>query len=317
MGSPYHLVSGDCAQSLTELQTEFLGALAQGDVDQWAEQAGHVITSNALKDILPVAVYAALYREFQGDIKYRSLFEKSIELTPKTWQDGVSELASVVEAPDFTGWSDQPDAMAKAALSIANDAVMALLEAGVSTACQFDGQFFFDTDHPVNLFKGTDTFSNDFTGAGTDFTLANVQLAKQRFRDIAAPNGRSAGLEMTHVGIPNALVETYKDLFEADMLIQSLDGGTTFGAVPNRHKGTVKAIILYEATDDAAWYPLALNKSMRPWIIKKGPAPTSTILDKSSHLYQTQLKVGMFSIASCNAALAIPHCAQRFAGTAP
>jgi phage major head subunit gpT-like protein len=317
MGSPFDLVSRDCAVSLTEFSSEFLGALAMGEVDQWAEMAGKVITSTALKDVLPIAIYGALYREFKGDVKYRSLFEKSIELKPKTWQDGVAELLAIVEAPDFIGWGDQPDEMAKAALAIANDVVIELLEAGISTACQFDGQFFFDTDHPVNLFKGSETFSNDFTGAGTDFTLANVKLAKQRFRDIKAPNGRSAKLEMTHVGIPNELVELYKDLFEQDMLIQSLDGGDTFGAVPNRHKGTVKPIVLYEATDATAWYPMALNRSMRPWVIKKGKPPELMILDKMSNLYETQRKVGVSGEASCNAALAIPHCIQRWAGTAP
>jgi phage major head subunit gpT-like protein len=315
MGSPYDLVSRECQISLTEVRSEFLGALAQGDVDQWAEAHGSIITSTALKDILPIAVGAAVYHEFKGDVKFRSLFEKSIELTPKTWQDGVAELASVIEAPDFLGWTEQPEAMAKAALSIANDLVIALLEA--NGTCQFDGQNFFDTDHPVNLFKGTDTFSNTNTGAGTDFTLENVKTAKQAFRNRKAPNGRSMGLEMTHVAIPNALVETYKDLFEQDILIQSLDGGDTFGPVQNRHTGTLKAIILYEATSDVKWYPLALNKPMRPWFIKKGTPPSMQILDKSSALYETQRKVGVIGEASVNAALGLPHCAQYWAGTAP
>lgn len=315
MGNPYHLVSRDCAQSLTEFRTEWLGALAMGIVEQWAEDAGLVITSTALKDTLPIALYGALYKEFKGDVKYRSLFEKSISLTPKTWQDGVAELATVVEAPDFFGWGDQPGEMAKAAMAIANEVIVELLEA--NGVCQFDGKNFFASDHPVNLGKGSDVFENDVTGAGTDFTLANVKIAKQMFRDLRAPNGKSAGLEMTHVGIPNELVEVYKDLFESDMLIQSLDGGDTFGAVPNRHKGTVKAVVLYEATDPAIWYPMALNKVMRPWIIKKGAAPEMMILDKSSALYESTRKVGVSGDASCNGVLAVPHCIQRWAGTPP
>jgi phage major head subunit gpT-like protein len=255
MGNPYDLVSRDAQTALTEFRTEFLGALEQGDVDTWAETYGLTVNSRALKTVYPIALYGALYKEFKGDVKYRSLSEKSIELTPKTWQDGVAELASVIEAPDFIGWGDQPDAMAKAALCIANELITELLEGGVSGQCQFDQQAFFDTDHPVNILKGSAVFSNDFTGAGTDFTLDNVKLAKQRFRDLKAPNGRSAGLEMTHVAIPNDLVELYKDLFEADMLIQSLDGSDTFGSVPNRHKGTVKPIVLLDASDPAAWYP--------------------------------------------------------------
>src|SRR5690242_17338968 len=119
MGSEFLLVSQDAQRALEEFSQEFSAALVQGAVEQWAKTLGLSRTSKALKTTYPVPVSAAGYSEFKGDMKYRSLFEKSLELKPKTWQDGVAELASIIEAPDFTGWNDQPAAMAAASQSLA------------------------------------------------------------------------------------------------------------------------------------------------------------------------------------------------------
>ena len=70
-------------------------------------------------------------------------------------------------------------------------------------------------------------------------------------------------------------------------------------------------------SDDDLWYSLALNKpGMYPWIVQDEGAPEQILSDKSSHLYATTLKVGVAYILRGNGALALPHCCQRWAGTA-
>ncbi len=314
MGVEYNQISTDAQRALEEFSQDFALAFAQGGVDQWAKENGLYRTSRALKTTYPVPVSAAGYQEFKGDMRYRSIFEKSIELKPKTWQDGVSELASVIEAPDFIGWTTEPAAIAMAALSLANEIVAGLLEANGTS---WDGKAFFAGDHPVNVFDSSKgTYDNDITGAGTNSTAANLSLAKQYFRDIKAPNGKPLGLRMTHVMVPPALEETWKDILENDLLIDTV--GTSFGAINNRHKGTVKMIVSDELTSDLQWYPLALNKpGMFPWIVQDEGAPEEIRSDKDSHMYKTTLKVGVAYILRGNGALALPACAQRWAGTAP
>jgi phage major head subunit gpT-like protein len=178
MGSEFNLVSRDAQRALEEFSQEFSAALAQGAVEQWAKTHGLAKTSRALKTTYPVPVSAAGYAEFKGDMKYRGLFEKSIELKPKTWQDGIAELASIIEAPDFTGWNEQPAAMAAAGEALPNEIIAGLLEA--NGLC-WDGQNFFDSDHPVNVFDAdAGTFDNDFTGAGTDVVPAALKNAMAR-----------------------------------------------------------------------------------------------------------------------------------------
>ncbi len=123
---------------------------------------------------------------------------------------------------------------------------------------------------------------------------------------------------MTHVLAPAAQEETWKDLLEQDMVIQAIDGGAAFGAVGNRHKGTVAPIFSDELADDSEWYPLALNKpGMKPWIVQDEGSPEEIRQDKTSALYATTLKIGLAYILRGNGVLALPQCMQRWAGTAP
>jgi phage major head subunit gpT-like protein len=314
MGTEYNLISTDAQRALEEFSQDFSAALSQSGVEQWAKENGLYRASRALKTTFPVPVSAAGYSEFKGDIKYRGLFEKSLELTPKTWQDGVAELASVIEAPDFVGWTSEPAALAAAAASLANEIIATALEANATC---WDGKAFFAGDHPYNVFKASvGTYDNDVTGAGTNLTAANLSIAKTNFRDIKGPNGKPLGLRMTHLLVPAALEETAKDLLEQDMVIQAI--GSTFAAVDNRHKGTVKLLVSDELTNDSKFYPLALNKpGMFPWIVQDEGAPEEIRQDKNDQLYKTTLKVGVAYILRGNGVLALPQCVQRWAGTAP
>lgn len=312
------LISKDAQRALEVFSEDFTAALVQGGVDQWATTHGKYFTSKALKTTYPVPVSAAGYKKFEGDIKYRSLYQKSLELIPKTWQDGVSELASVIEAPDFVGWTSEPDAMAAGAMTLLNSIVAERLHA--NPKC-WDEQLFFSKQHPVNVFSTREgVYSNDFTGPGTHPSHGNLKLAKQRFRDIKAPNGKPLGLRMTHVMVPPSQEELWRDMLENDLLIETVidAGGRSYGAINNRHKGTVGLIVADELEDPDEWYPLALGKpGMFPWVCQDQGAPEEILSDKSSNLYQTSLRIGVAYILRGNAELAMPHCVQRWAGEDP
>ena len=311
MGNEFQLISTDAQRALEEFSMEFAAALTQPGVAPWARNLGLARVSRALKTSYPIPVSAAGYLEFKGDVKYRSLFEKAIELTPKTWQDGVAELASIIEAPDFVGWTGQPEAMAAAAMSLPNEIIAGLLEANATQ--DFDGVGFFSNSHPINIFDDSvGTFNNiNINGAVSVLGLTN---AKNHFRSILAPNGKPLGLRLTHIMVPPELEETAKDLLEQDMLIQTV--GSSFGAIPNRHKGTVELVVCDELTNATQWYGLALNKpGMYPWIVQDEGTPERIVSDKTSHLYASTLKVGVAYILRGNGGLALPHCMVRMDGS--
>jgi phage major head subunit gpT-like protein len=316
MGIEFNLVSGDAQLELTELREDFNTAYLQEltPADEWAKNLGLSFTSGALRTKFPIPVSAAGYLEFKGDVTYRSIFEKSFELVPKTWQDGVSELASIVEAPDFIGWPGQADAMASAARSLPNEIISGLLEANAAHA--LDGLSFFNASHPVNVLDSAlGTFLNTFTGANTAASSTALETAKANLRKIKAANGKPMGLRMTHVLCHPDREETWRNILERDLIIE---GGTAnaFGQVSNRHKGTVQLIVSDHFTVSNQWYALGLNKpGMFPWVVQDAGAPETIIQDKTDALYKTSLRVGFVSILRGNGGLAVPHCIHRYVGS--
>lgn len=307
MGSEFDLISRDAQRALEEFSQEYALALVASPVEEWAKASGLHITSGALKTTFPIPVDAAGYRELKGDIKYRKLSQKSISLMPRTWQDGVDELASVIEAPDFIGWTSAPAAMATASKSLLNEIVAGLLEA--NAVQDFDGKAFFANDHPFNIFESADgTFDNLLAGA---FSAATLREAKAHFRAMKAPGGKPAGLRMTHALFPSAMEEDVKDVLEQDMVIQAI--GSNFGAVDNRHKGTIIPIFSDELTDDDNWYPLALNKpGMVPWMTLDQGAPEELRNDKTSGYYKQTLKVSLAYVLRAEGGLVLPQCIAKF-----
>jgi len=316
MGIEFNLISQDAQIRLTDFREDFLLAYAQEVTpeDDWARNLGLYINSKALKTKFPIPVSAAGYKEFEGDIRYRSIFEKSFELVPKTWQDGVAELASIVEAPDFIGWPGQPDAMAAAARALPNEIISAALEA--NAVHPLDGLTFFNAAHPFNLFDtAVGTFANTFTGAGTAASTTALETAKANMRKVKAANGKPLGLRLTHIMCHPDREETWRNILERDLIIES-NGTNNFGTVNNRHKGTVKLLVSDQLTVSAQWYALGLNKAGTfPWVVQDEGSPETIIQDKNDALYKTTLKVGIASILRGNGGLALPHCIHRYVGS--
>ena len=315
MGTEFNLISVDAQIALTEFREDFALAYSQETtpVDDWARTLGLYFASKALKTKFPIPVSAAGYTEFRGDVLYRSIFEKSFELVPKTWQDGVAELAAVVEAPDFIGWPGQPEAMAAAARTLPNEIISAALEA--NAVHPLDGLTFFNAAHPVNLLDtGPGNFANTFSGAGTAASITALETAKTNMRKIKAANGKPMGLRVTHIICAPDREETWRSLLERDLIIES-NGANNFGTVNNRHKGSVQLIVSDQLTVAAQWYALGLSKpGMYPWVVQDAGAPETIIQDRNDALYKSQLKVGFASILRGNGGLALPHCIHRYVG---
>jgi phage major head subunit gpT-like protein len=168
-----------------------------------------------------VPISAAGYVKDLGDFTYRRLSEKSFSFVPEIWKDGFAEFAHVVEAPDFIGWQQEPRNMAAAAANLHQQLISAQLElnsfTGPASTTTIDGVNFFASTHPFHLNDSTvGTFSNNFTGAGTDLTPANVGKARQRFRQILGPNGLPLGIRLKGILVPAGLEETMKRIAQQD-----------------------------------------------------------------------------------------------------
>ena len=109
------------------------------------------------------------FSEWVGERQLKSIKEHGYSITNKDFESTVAVDRNDIEDDNLGVYSPMMDEMGYAASVFPDELVFPLLGAGFTSTC-YDGQYFFDTDHPVNAEvdgSGADTsFSNAIIDAG-------------------------------------------------------------------------------------------------------------------------------------------------------
>jgi phage major head subunit gpT-like protein len=108
-------------------------------------------------------------KEWVGDriVKDLSLFQ--YEIVNKNYESTVEVNRNDLEDDQIAVYTPMVQGLAQAAKQHPDTLIFELLQGGFATAC-YDGQYFFDTDHPV----GSTSVSNTGGGSGTDWYLLDL-----------------------------------------------------------------------------------------------------------------------------------------------
>lgn len=110
-------------------------------------------------------------REWLGSRLIDNLSEASYTILNKSFEKTIGVNRDNIEDDNLGMYSDGFTMMGDGAGRLPEELVWGLLKAGFSTNC-WDGQFFFDTDHPVMLADGTmGTYANTDGGSGQPWFL--------------------------------------------------------------------------------------------------------------------------------------------------
>lgn len=104
-------------------------------------------------------------REWVGDRLLKSMQEHGYSITNKDWESTVEVDRNDVEDDNLGMYTPMFEASGQAARRKPDQLVFSLLKAGEATLC-YDGQNYFDTDHPV---------AAEVDGTGAVVTVSNVQ----------------------------------------------------------------------------------------------------------------------------------------------
>lgn len=127
-----------------------------------------------------------MLREWIGDRQVKSIAASGYSITNKKFEASIGVPRDDIDDDSYGVMTPLFASMGDAAAKHPDEIVFALLKAGFTTAC-FDGQYFFDSDHPV----GGATVSNvDLTGGGQGWFLLDTSrplkpLIFQKRRDYA------------------------------------------------------------------------------------------------------------------------------------
>lgn len=149
------------------------------------------------------------------------------------------------------------------------DEIIADLKNNAFTNKCFDGQYFYDTDHPVEdgngnvasvSNKGTKALSADTPAAA----LASLGAARTAIMNFTDNEGRRLGLVPDILEVPAALMEVGHTLCYADKLNDNS---------PNPYKGTLELYVNTRLTSDTAWFVHVTTRPVKPFIYQLREAP--------------------------------------------
>ncbi|WP_216891605.1 Mu-like prophage major head subunit gpT family protein [Pseudomonas putida] len=120
------------------------------------------------------------FREWLGERVLKDMASHSYTITNKKFESSVSVPRDAIEDDEIGVYKPLFQEMGRAAKAHPDELVFALLKAGLTTIC-YDGQNYFDTDHP--LYPNADgtgaavSVSNYQDGAGPAWYLLDVSRA--------------------------------------------------------------------------------------------------------------------------------------------
>jgi len=116
------------------------------------------------------------FSEWLGDRVIQNLSASSYTITNKKFENTIGVDRDDIEDDNFGVYTPMIAQLGQDAKVHPDTLIFDLLKNGFSNTC-YDGQYFFDTDHPV----GNTTYSNNQGGAGTPWFLIDTSKAIKAF----------------------------------------------------------------------------------------------------------------------------------------
>lgn len=165
---------GNLGNLFTGFKTAFNNGF-RGVMPDWDKVATLVQSGTRTENYSWLGQFPQL-REWLGDRQVKSMSQYNYSITNKTYEGTVSVAREDIEDDQFGVYSPMFQEMGHAAATHPDSLVFALMAAGFATLC-YDGQYFFDTDHPV----GTGTSSNSGGGSGAPWVLMDASRPLKPF----------------------------------------------------------------------------------------------------------------------------------------
>lgn len=113
------------------------------------------------------------YREWVGERVYQNLKLHGYSIKNKTFESTISVPREKIDDDQYGIFTPLAAQMGQDAALHPDELVFSSLQAGFNTLC-YDGQYFFDTDHPVGLQGAEVSVSNFGGGAGNAWFLLDT-----------------------------------------------------------------------------------------------------------------------------------------------
>ncbi|MBM4274587.1 MAG: hypothetical protein FJ134_09045 [Deltaproteobacteria bacterium] len=166
------------AEGLARLYTAFSAVFnaAYQETPTWHERVAMTVPATTRIMDYKFLLDFPMVREWIGDRQISSLEPQAYQIESKDWEATIEVERNDIEDDQLGLYNPIVAALAQEAKRHPDQLMADLMLGGFATTC-YDGQFFFDTDHPV----GSGAASNLGGGTGTPWFLLDTSRAIKPF----------------------------------------------------------------------------------------------------------------------------------------
>jgi len=247
------------------LRTEFNRAF-EATASQWQEVAMRVPSTGSQNDYKWMGDFPKM-RKWIGDKAVGKLSAFTYTIVNDDWEVTIEVDRNDIEDDNLGIYAPQAQMAGASARELPDEIVFELLDKGFINAC-YDGQYFFDTDHPVGNASVSNKGTVALSVASQAAAQASLGAARIALRKMKSDLGRSLNIRPNLLVVPPAL----EDVANALMVNERLEDGKA-----NLYRNTLKVLVEPRLTSDTAWYLLDTTKPVKPLIYqeRKAPVPVS------------------------------------------
>lgn len=202
-------------------------------------------------------------REWIGDKVVKSLEAFKYAITNKDWEATVAVDRNDIEDDQLGIYGPMAQEAGMSAKQLP-DEIDAALKNGAFTGLCYDGQYFYDTDHPVAGASVSNKGVAVLSAATTAAAAAGYGAARTAIMTFKDDEGRPLALIPDVLEVPPALEATARLLLESDKLTDES---------PNPYKGTARVLVNPRLTSSTAWFLHVTNRAVKPFIYQERKAP--------------------------------------------
>lgn len=244
---------------------------------QWQETAMRVTSDSSQNDYSWLSNFPRM-RKWIGDKVVKALEAFKYTIVNEDWEATLEVERNHIKDDTLGVYGPQAEMAGYSAKQLPDEIVSELKNKAFENKC-YDGQYFYDTDHPVDDGNGnTKSVSNKGAAplsAGTRaLAEAGYGAARTAIMTFKDNDGRPLALIPNVLEVPSALEAVGRSLLENE----KLDDGK-----PNPYRGTAKLLVNPRLSSDTAWFLHVTTMPVKPFIFQdREPARFVEQTDDSS-----------------------------------
>lgn len=253
------------AQNLTavfiNLKTIFNKAF-EAAPSQWQETTMLVPSGSSQNDYAWLSRFPRM-RKWLGDKVIKSLAAFKYTIVNDDWETTVEVDRNDIEDDQIGIYAPMAQEAGFSSKQLP-DEIDADLKNGAFAGTCYDGQYFYDTDHPVAGASVSNKGTAALSAATTAAAAASYGAARTAIMSITDDEGRPLALIPDVLEVPPALEATARLICESDKLTDQS---------PNPYKGTARVLVNPRLTSSTAWFLHVTNRPLKPFVFQRRKAP--------------------------------------------